>query len=157
MTELTSPCIIPALVPDKLGYNKASFNGKTVLKHRLEYCRYHHVTLLSIKGKIVMHRCDNRGCVNPEHLELGTQSKNIQDMHDRGRFIFTENRAKGTTVNTAKLTEEQVLEIWNDKHTLVTVLGKRYGVAHNTILAIRNGRTWKHLTQKGKQSTEITT
>lgn len=157
MTALTSPCIIPALSTDKSGYNKASLNGKTVLKHRLEYCRYHHVTLLSIKGKIVMHKCDNRGCVNPEHLELGTQSKNIQDMHDRGRFVFTENRAKGTTINTAKLTEEEALTIFNSQHEFCTTLAKRYGISHKTVLAIWHGKTWKHLTQKGKQSTEITT
>ena len=34
---------------------------------------------------LVLHTCDNLGCVNPAHLELGTQSKNIQDAWDRGR------------------------------------------------------------------------
>lgn len=36
------------------------------------------------KGMCVMHRCDNKQCTNPEHLELGTNRQNVQDAHERG-------------------------------------------------------------------------
>jgi hypothetical protein len=38
------------------------------------------------RSLIVRHRCDNPRCVNPDHLQLGTQKENMMDMHVRGRF-----------------------------------------------------------------------
>ena len=57
------------------------------------------------KGLVVRHKCDNKLCINPEHLELGTLADNIQDKVKRNRC------AKGEKVSTAKLNEEQVKEI----------------------------------------------
>jgi hypothetical protein len=37
----------------------------------------------------VLHTCDNRGCVNPEHLWLGTQGENIKDRDIKGRHAGT--------------------------------------------------------------------
>jgi hypothetical protein len=38
-----------------------------------------------VDGKVVMHLCDNPGCVNPDHLALGSQSKNLKDARRKGR------------------------------------------------------------------------
>lgn len=38
-------------------------------------------------GKVVMHKCDNRACINPQHIKLGTQAENMQDMKNKGRAL----------------------------------------------------------------------
>lgn len=64
------------------GYGKCCVAAKTQSAHRISYQLF--------KGEIpkkmlVLHRCDNRKCINPEHLYLGDQKQNIKDMDERGR------------------------------------------------------------------------
>lgn len=85
---------------------------------------------------IARHSCDNPRCINPEHLVIGTQQDNVQDMMDRGRC--------GSRV----LSPEDVAEI---RRTYVcrhpeygqTALGRRYGVDNSTIWQIVHDVSWK--------------
>lgn len=97
-------------------------------------------------GKLVLHKCDVRGCVNPDHLFLGTHQENTDDMFSKGRDKC-EN--VGTFVNgsfhrMAKLTESTVKEIKNSdlSHGCAARL---YNVHKSTIKDIRKGRTWRHV------------
>ena len=54
------------------------------------------------KGAFVLHTCDNRCCVNPTHLRLGTFQENMDDMTDKLRL------AHGARNGHAKLTVDQV-------------------------------------------------
>lgn len=62
---------------DRAGYGRI---GKR-LAHRIVAEKH----FGSIVGKVVMHICDNRRCVNPKHLRVGTQKDNVQDMFKKGR------------------------------------------------------------------------
>jgi len=64
-----------------MGYGQFRFNGKTELAHRVSYELANGPIVVGLN---VLHKCDTPACVNPDHLEAGTQKKNIQDAHDRG-------------------------------------------------------------------------
>lgn len=95
----------------------------------------------------VLHRCDNRRCVNPEHLFLGTKKDNSRDMAAKGRQVFQlnpERVARGERQGSAKLTEEQAREIKNSDLRQYEV-AKKYGVSLSTVNRLRCGRTWAHI------------
>lgn len=137
---MSNSCVETTYARKESGHGMASVFGSTkkVLHHRLVYCQSHNLSLDDIKGKVVMHTCDNPACINPAHLRLGTQADNIADRNAKGR------QAKGVTHSSNKLTPDQVLQIRNskeDRHKLA----KLYGVTAQSISDIRLNKTWKHL------------
>lgn len=92
------------------------------------------------KDHNLLHKCDVRNCVNPEHLRIGTQAENVHDMQSKGRS----RHATGVDHGHAVLTEFDVRMIRVDTRSSRT-LGKIYGVDKATILAVRQRKTWKNL------------
>lgn len=95
------------------------------------------------EGMHVLHRCDNRSCVNPEHLFLGTHAENMADMAAKGR-----NRTpvlRGKAHGAAKLTEDDVRAIRAAKGVTLQYLADKYGVANGHIHRIRSGKVWASL------------
>lgn len=91
----------------------------------------------------VLHTCDNTICVNPEHLWLGTNKDNTQDMFQKGR----EAPQHGTHNPMAKLNDEKVKEI---KQRLANGESQRdiarsCHVCFQTINLIAVGKTWRHV------------
>lgn len=122
---------------DKTGYARYRANGKLT---RLHVYVYEQMFGSKPKGFVVMHKCDNPTCINPEHLMLGTQKENVHDMINKNRKASLE----GIRNPMVRLTEEQVIEILKDNRPQVEI-AKRYGVKQAHISAIKLGKTWKHL------------
>ena len=56
-------------------------------------------------GYVVMHKCDNPRCVNPEHLSLGTQADNIRDMHIKGRYVKPKSKLTDLDISNIRTSE----------------------------------------------------
>ena len=117
------------------GYARCNIAGRTFGAHVVSYTL--HVGPVP-KGMVVRHMCDNRPCVNPYHLCLGTQRDNIGDAVERGRMASGENHGR------SKLTVEDVRQI----RCLIALgisnvwIGETYGVSHSTVSHIKRGRIW---------------
>jgi hypothetical protein len=95
-TPTATGCILWTGVTDRGGYGKIGLgghNGGTDAAHR--------VVWRELRGPVpgglcVLHKCDVRKCVNPDHLFLGTKKDNTQDMMRKGRNIPGKGRPRGS-------------------------------------------------------------
>lgn len=131
------------------GYGSMSLPGLKIQRaHRASWL-FHYGNLPS--DKLVLHTCDNKICVNPAHLYLGTTQDNTRDAIERGHFPRGPNLKKGQPGERnckAKLTEKQVNKIrkyhesWNMSNTAIA---KKYKVNRSTIINLLKRKTWIHI------------
>lgn len=122
---------------DANGYGRVKFPGE-ILAHRVAY-RAHvgHVP----KGMVVRHRCDNKRCVNPDHLQVGTYRDNTQDAFDRGRMPL------GSKKHGAKLDEVKVRMIRALKDSggfSQAEIARAFNVSTTTVCLLLQRKIWKH-------------
>ena len=122
------------------GYPKIKINGKMQLVSRMVY-KYCWGEIPD--GMIIRHKCDNPGCINPSPLEIGSHKDNSDDKIKRGRYRHA--NSKGTKTPRCKLTEQDIIDIRNDKKSTNKELAAKYGVTHSAISCIRLYKSWKHI------------
>lgn len=98
-------------------------------------------------GQLVLHRCDNPSCVNPEHLFLGTNADNVADRDGKGRTSRA-RRNIGEEHPLSLLNEEKVRQIRElvangQTHRLVA---EKFGIHFGTVSDVVNRKRWKHVT-----------
>jgi hypothetical protein len=112
--------------------------GTTGLAHRRSY-EYTYGAIP--KGMQVCHKCDNRKCVNPAHLFLGTNGDNLKDMTEKGR------RARGSKMANSVLSDEIVLGIRRKRLSgcEYQVLADEYKISWYLVRCVCKNRQWKHV------------
>jgi len=110
---------------------------KSVSAHRLAY----ELNLGAIpEGMYVCHECDNRKCINPEHLFLGTHQDNIDDREKKGR----NKPRRGVDNVNAKLNPTIVTSAkrLRAKGLTFQAIADRFNVHKTTIMSAIKGETW---------------
>lgn len=154
------------------GYARAKLSGHMDYAHRFSYEVY--VGPIP-EGRFVLHHCDVRHCVNPDHLYAGTHQQNMDDRNNRGRTSsgddhwsrtnpdslrrgrdhprrqdpsrWIENQRRGSEVATSKLDEQKVLLARElyAKGQTQKSLGEQFGVSQTVMGAALTGKTWAHV------------
>ncbi len=123
------------------GYGQLKINGRPVAAHRISWVIHNGQIPLEA---YVLHRCDVRNCVNPDHLFIGSHEENMRDMIKKGRH----SHPKGEKNSNAKLTEMQIYqirELYDSGGYTYKSISELYGVKSAAIGKIVGLKTWGHL------------
>lgn len=119
------------------GYGHINISGATTPAHRYSWVRHRGPIP---EGAHVLHRCDVRGCVNPDHLFLGDNAANVADKMLKGRHVAFPGEMNGN----AKLSASDIPLIRSDQRPN-TVIGRDYGVSNVLIGLIKRQKAWRHI------------
>lgn len=125
----------------KSGYGQHNLLNKKIMRaHRFSYQHF----FGNIKNEdLVCHRCDNRKCVSPDHLFIGTAQDNMNDMKNKGRGKYYH----GEKNHISKLTEIDINNIRQMRKNGNTYkqISNHFNVHIQNIAAIIQNRTWRNI------------
>lgn len=132
------------LASTRAGYGAFKFNGRVDGAHRVSWI----INNGPIPdGLFVCHTCDNRKCVNPNHLFLGTQSDNMKDAMNKGRIVvpvgtpFQDGHLPVNRVLSDVVVRAIKLELTTKKLTQLKI-SEKFDTKHQTIKDISAGRSY---------------
>lgn len=142
--QKTSHCWEWTGTKSKTGYgvlytpHKTTDSRRRIFAHRFVHELYHGPIP---EGMLVCHHCDNPGCVNPDHLWLGSDQENTADRHRKGRTVTGEKHTQ------AKVSEADVLLIRAKARTgrSYASLAREFSLSLQQVSRIVRRVNWKYL------------
>lgn len=125
------------------GYGKIKINGIAVDVHVISW-RVANAGVPVPAGSVVMHLCDVRNCINPDHLQVGTQSENMLHAIQVGAAKVR----RGGELPHAVLDESivrQIRSMYRPRRFGYVRIAKALGLNQGCVDAVLRGRTWKHV------------
>ena len=129
------------------GHTRGGGYGAIRLGHAVEGSKPAHIVSWEMKhgpipkGLFVLHKCDNRPCIRPSHLRLGTQLDNMRDMISKGRSsIHVNGHAPHVRLNQKKVRE--IRNLFDSGDYECSEIADMYGVYKLTIYNVVNYKTW---------------
>ena len=120
---------------NKSGYGLTGIRSGSELAHRA----YWQLVIGEIpSGMCLLHSCDNKKCVNPAHLRIGTHAENMAEASERNRM----RPSKGEKNGRSKISYEIADEIRKDSTSSNVLLAHKYGVSDVSISNVRLGKSW---------------
>ncbi len=135
------PCWVWTAGRSNLGYGEFRATDRRRPAHQIAWELTRGPVPAQTPRLCVLHRCDNRACVNPAHLWLGTHVDNMRDMARKGRSTRGERSAR------AKLTPCAVVAI-RARYAAGATLGELsadFRVSERAIRHVVSGDRWMHL------------
>lgn len=131
-TQRVGDCLVWTGATDPGGYGHFGLNRKTVLAHRISYTIFNGPIP---EGMCVCHTCDNRRCIEPKHLFVGTKKDNAQDAVSKGRL-----KKNDVKLNWAKV--DEIRQRYSEGGCTHRSLATEFGVCNATIWDIINHNHW---------------
>ena len=127
---------------DDHGYGILCYRRKEAYrKLRAPRLAYEHFKGDIPEGLMIRHLCHNKICVNPDHLEVGTNQDNANDQ------VAASKQLRGETHPRAKLTENMVRQIrlLVERGLSNKEIAAKFSVTDKTVCHIKSGRLWRHV------------
>jgi hypothetical protein len=128
------------------GYGVVSINAVPYRVHRLSYWIYREYAqgnLLVASDKYILHKCDNRCCINPSHLYLGTAQQNADDIKMRGRRHDTKGAKNGASILDVAAVKR--IRLLHSGGMNQREIGRAMRLDYKHVNLIVNRKIWKHV------------
>jgi hypothetical protein len=132
---LDTPCLIWQRSCRSAGYGVFMYDNKRYATHRAAYMAVHGPIE---PGLSVMHKCDVPKCCNVNHLHVGTQFENMQDVIKKGRRPQTIKKLQPERVS-------ELRRLYTTEGVSTIRLAAMFNMDRRCVARIVNGRTWAHL------------